>query len=198
MLDETMATDESQNSSPEVKEEGTEDTSTETEATPEAQGIPYDKYHKRVQEVKELKEELENLKSSGSSEGEIYTDEGKALQGDLKALKEEISSVKQENARKDVLISHPILKEKWDEFEEFREDPENKGMNLKTAAKAFMVENELLGSPEPRKGLEKSTGGDKTAPPSAGMTADEVSNLRKNNWEGYLKKVQNGEIQIKE
>ena len=91
------------------------------------------------------------------------------------------------------MVANPILKEKWDEFEEFRSDPDNKGMNLRTAAKAFLVENGLIDAP--RKGLEKSTGGTKVIP-SSGMTAQEAENLMKNDFKKYQELIKKGQLKI--
>lgn len=139
-----------------------------------------------------LEEEVESLKSSTLSEGE-YSDEGKALRGELKTLKSELSEVKSEVAKKDLFIAHPILKDQWGEFEEFRSNPDNKGMNLKTAAKAYLVENGLL--EVPRKGLEKPTGGPRT-PLISGMIAEDVDTLMKTNYKKYYELLKKGQIKI--
>ena len=91
----------------------------------------------------------------------------------------------------------PLLKDKMEDFEEFCADPDNKGMSMKTAAKAFLVENGLFGAPKPRKGLEKPTGGDKT-PKSPGMTAEEAANLRKTNFREWQNRLMKGELKIQE
>lgn len=144
---------------------------------------------------KELEEELENLKSSIPSDSEVYSDEGKALQSKISTLTTELSEVKGELAKKDLLLSQPILKDKWDEFEKFRSDPENKGMNLRTAAKAFLTEMGLL---EPqRKGLEKTTGGPRV-PMASGMSVDDVANLRKNNFKKYQELLKKGLLKIED
>ena len=105
-----------------------------------------------------------------------------------------LNEIRTDSAKKDVLIAHPILKEKWDEFEEFRSDPENKGMNLRTAAKAYLVENGLIDVP--RKGLESPTGGSKVAPASGTMTAQEAENLMKNDFKKYQELIRKGQLKI--
>lgn len=124
---------------------------------------------------------------------EAFSDEGKLLEQKIKALESSLSEVKQDSAKKDVLITHPILKEKWDDFESFREQPDNKGMNLKTAAKAYMIENGMMDTP--RKGLEQTTGGTRTAP-QTGMTADDVKTLRETNFKKYQDMLTKGLIKI--
>ena len=152
---------------------------------------------KSLQEEREKRRIVEGqleeaLKSPTLSE-EVFSDEGKVLEGELKTLKSELSEVKTELAKKDLLISHPILKETWAEFEEFRTSPDNKGMNLKTAAKAYLVENGLLDVP--RKGLEKPTGGDKV-PMASGMTSDDVKTLRETNFKKYQELIRKGQLKI--
>jgi len=112
---------------------------------------------------------------------------------EISKLKDDLSTVKDELAKGKVLERYPDLKEVWSEFDEFRTDDENKGMNLNTAAKAFAIEKGLL---EPnRKGLEKSTGGDK-APAPSGMTAEEVKNLRENDYNKYRDMLKKGQIKM--
>ena len=143
---------------------------------------------------KALEEELETLKSSNLSDEEVVSDEGKILGDKIKNLEASLNEIRTDSAKKDVLIAHPILKEKWDEFEEFRSDPENKGMNLRTAAKAYLVENGLIDVP--RKGLERPTGGSKVPPASGTMTAQEAENLMKNDFKKYQELIRKGQLKI--
>lgn len=109
-------------------------------------------------------------------------------------LQAQVDDLQKKQAVSEVIEKYPILKDKLEDLEAFRELPENKGMNLKTAAKAFVVEKGLL---EPqRQGLERPTGGPRT-PVASGMTADDVANLRNTNFKKYLEMVRNGEIKIK-
>ena len=133
--------------------------------------------------LKEKEQELELLINQ-STQTEAVSDEGRAL-------KSEINSIKEQLAKRDVLDANPVLKDKWKEFEEFRMDPDNKGMNLKTAAKAFLTETGLL--EVRRQGLEQKTGGDRT-PMKTGMTPEEAEELRSKNWKLYQEKLQKGEI----
>lgn len=124
---------------------------------------------------------LNQLNSSVSSEPEEYVSRA------------EFVEVKNKLAKSEVIESHPQLKEVWSEFESFRTDPDNKGMNMKTAAKAFLVEKGLFD--QPRKGLEKATGGPRT-PISTGMSNDDVTNLRTTNYRKYMDMLKKGQIKI--
>lgn len=194
MEDTTSVTQDSQ---PVISEDvKTQEPEAVTEEKPKVQEqsthVPYDRFQEVVKEKQALEEEINNLKSSAVSE-EVFSDEGRVLEKKIKTLETRLDDISRENAKKDLQLSSPIFKEKWDEFETFRGDPENKGMNLRTAAKAFLVENGLLDTP--RKGLEKTTGGSRV-PPSTGMTQDEVETLRKNNFRKYQDMLKKGQIKI--
>ena len=137
--------------------------------------------------VKELEEQI----SSSNPDTEIYSDEGKILKNYISTLEDKLSDVLKSSEKKDVLMDYPQLQDKWTEFEEFRSDPDNKGMSLKTSAKAFLVENGLFTTR--RKGLEKPTGGDKTPKP-AGLTTEDVENIRKNDARRYKKLLAEGAL----
>ena len=140
---------------------------------------------------KGLEDRIALLESSTSSDA--FSDEGRALQRKIEEQDEKIKTILQDNAKKDVLLSYPVIKEKWGEFETFRDDPENKGMNLRTAARAFLLDNGLL---EPnRKGLEKTTGGARV-PISQGMSVDEIKTLRETNFREYQDKLSKGLIKV--
>lgn len=149
-------------------------------------------------EARLLKEENEKLKNPDGKEKKpsAFPDDpgdGQKALKEVSSLKSEISEVKTQLGKKDVLETYPILKEKWEEFEAFRVNPENKGMALKTAAKAYVIENGLIDPP--RKGLESPTGGDKTIA-ITGMTAEQVKDLRENNYKKYTALLKEGKIKI--
>lgn len=146
------------------------------------------------EKVKRLEEEINTIKSSTLPEiEEAFSDEGKLLETKIKNLESKLEILTSESAKKDLQNSNPVFKEKWEEFEAFRQDPENKGMNLKTAAKAFLVEQEIYETP--RKGLEKTTGGPRT-PTSTGMTQEEVETLRTTNFRRYQELLKKGQLKI--
>lgn len=129
-----------------------------------------------------LEERLSTLESSVSSgEDAEYVS------------KSEFAELKTKLTKAEVLSAHPELKDKWDSFEEFREDPENKGMSMKTAAKAFLVEKGLLETP--RKGLEKPTGGQRV-PLTSGMSVEDVKRLRETDFKKYQQMLMKGQLTI--
>ena len=135
--------------------------------------------------------EVERLK--GASIDAPISDEGKFLYSRVQTLEQKLAA-EDEQRRIDALRStYPALKDKSDEFESFRTAPENAGMRIETAAKAFLADNDLLVQPKPRKGLESDTGGGRSAP-KQGMTADEVEDLRVNNFREYSKRIRNGTL----
>lgn len=107
------------------------------------------------------------------------------------ALRRDVESMKQDLAKREVLEANPILKDKWNDLEAFRALPDNQGLSIKTAAKAFIIENNL--SDLSRVGLESKTGGDRQ-PVNTGMTVEQAEELRKNNWRGYQDALQKGLI----
>lgn len=110
-------------------------------------------------------------------------------------LEATVSDLKTQLSKSEVIELHPMLKEMWSDLESFRADPENKGMNLRTAAKAFLVEKGLL-DPQ-RKGLERSTGGG-NVPVKTGMNAEDVKKLRETNFKKYSEMVRKGQIEVSE
>uniref|UniRef100_A0A6H1ZYP9 Uncharacterized protein n=1 Tax=viral metagenome TaxID=1070528 RepID=A0A6H1ZYP9_9ZZZZ len=141
---------------------------------------------------KKLEEELEILQSSTPSEEEVYTDEGKALEKKISALAEKVNSTKEERELEKVYSQYPILKEKAEEFNEFRQADYPKA-KLESVAKLYLAENGLL---EPaRKGLEKPTGGPRI-PLTSGMTADDVKTLRETNFKKYQDMLLKGQIKV--
>ena len=143
----------------------------------------FERLKKAEEEKAELEAALQGLNQDPSGEGNVRL---KELEATVGTLKEEISKAR-------VIELNPQLKEVWSDFEQFRADPENKGMNLNTAAKAFLVEKGLI-TPQ-RKGLESVTGGSKVPQPS-GMTTQEIEDLRKNNYKEYQKRLMSGEIKF--
>lgn len=108
-------------------------------------------------------------------------------------LETTVEDLKSKLLKSEVLESYPILKDKWSDLEEFRSIPDNKGLNLRTAAKAFLVEKGLL---EPqRPGLERQTGGPR-APVASGMSAEDVMQLRTTNYKKYSDMIRKGQIKF--
>src|SRR3990167_1286136 len=165
-----------------------------TEPTELLKSLQEEREKRRLAEEKAklVEEELNTIKSSVPSESEAWSDEGKVLESKIRSLTSELSEVKGELTKKDILIANPMLKDMWEEFETFRDDSENKGMNMRTAAKAFLTEKGLL---EPkRQGLEKPTGGPKQTPSYGTMTADEAKDLREKNPRKYREMIVKDQI----
>lgn len=138
-----------------------------------------------------LAQELELLKTSAPStaQPEVFSDEGLALQNQIKALEKTILTEREEGKLERLRSQNPALRDKSDEFDEFRK--EYQGIPIEKVARLFLSEKGLLSSPE-RKGLESPIGGDKT--PSPGLSEADVKRMRENNPRKYLKALQEGKI----
>lgn len=145
----------------------------------------FERAKKAESKIEELTTEIANLSDQVPSE---FRDER------VSALQTEIADIRQEQAVTKVQEKFPQLKEVWSDFESFRADPDNKGMNLNTAAKAFLAEKGLT-PVQPRKGLENPTGGDRT-PISSGMTTDEIKTLRETDYKKYAEMLRKGQIKV--
>lgn len=143
------------------------------------------------EKVQRLENELKILKDSPASP-EVTTEEGKALQKKIDEGNARIDALTTDNLRKDLYMQYPALKDKSADFEKYLADPDNEGMSLQTAAKAFMVENNI---PVRRLGLEKPTGGDRQ-PPSTGMTVEDIRILRETNFKKYQELLKKGIIKF--
>jgi hypothetical protein len=190
--DQPTTDEESQSTQTESMDEATLKSSqpgTKTDPNLLLQSLKTEREKRRVAE-----EKLNLLEASqvNSVDDTTWSDEGKALKSELGAVNKQIADLKREGAKKDLLIANPLLKEHFADFEEYLEDPENKGMNVKTAAKAFMIDRGLMETP--RKGLEKPTGGDKTPSSLGSMTASDVEKLRTTNYKKYMDMLQKGQL----
>ncbi len=112
---------------------------------------------------------------------------------EIRIIRGQLAEVNQKFARTEVLETFPQLKALWTDFETFRNDPENKGMNIKTAAKAFLTEKGIL-APK-RDGLERPSGGQREPIPQ-GMTAEDIKHLRETNYKKYADMVRKGLIKV--
>jgi hypothetical protein len=164
--------------------------------------LQVERERRRISEIKqkELEEQILILKnSSTSTEGEAFSDEGKLLEQKInsrtQALEAQLAELKEQSAIKDLLTQNPAIKEHFTEFQEYRENPDNKGMNLQTAAKAFMIENDLVENKK-RVGLEKPTGNSREPSTVGKMTAADARKLRETNFKKYQDMVLKDQIQI--
>ena len=144
-------------------------------------------------EAKELKAKISELTSQqvpSETVGFDYEDDTKEK---VKALEEQFNAI-QEKAELDALYAqYPPIKDKASEFDEYRKDyPRHK---LGNVAKLFLAENDLLET-TPRVGLESPTGGARVAPTNGKMTAEDVSRLRRTNYNAYRQMLKEGKLNI--
>ena len=139
----------------------------------------------RAKKAEARVKELELLDNDSSSE---FEDE------DVNKLKNDVTALQSELGQSKLTKKYPQLEETWEDFEKYHQDPENAGMKLETAAKAFLVDKDLLGTR--RKGLEKATGGNK-APQTTGMSLEDIENVRKNDGPKYREMLKKGQIKFK-
>ena len=136
---------------------------------------------------------LKSTEPEPSEDLDVFSDEGKALKGDIKALNEKLRTVERREARREAETEFPFLKDKKEEFDAFLEDEENSRISIKRAAKLFAAENDLL-NPEPvRKGLEQPTGGGQSAPETK-LSTEEAEEIRKTDYRRYEKLIKEGKI----
>lgn len=145
---------------------------------------------RRMRQVAEDK--LKSLSTTDLSEPEVVSDEAKLLKGHIDSLSAKISQMEEDKELESLFVRYPVLKENADKFKDFRltEHPRAK---IESAAKIYLAENGLLEGR--RVGLENPTGGTR-APVTTGMTADDVANLRKNNWKKYQELLSKGLIKM--
>lgn len=142
---------------------------------------------------RELERTLEELERVQQPIVDIVSDEGRLLKGEIERLEGEIRQKEAQHTLSQLQVTYPALKDKTQEFEDFRASTENAGMKLETAAKAFLVERNLLETPVTRKGLEKDTGGGRVQP-KQGRTQEEVTELRTTNFRQYIKELKAGTL----
>lgn len=145
---------------------------------------------KSLQEERDKRRALEDeLKRLSEQPVGNFSDEGQLLKKEIESLKVQMT---EREKLVDLQSKHPVLADKMSEFNEFRSLPENEGMRLETAAKAFLFEKDLLDT-KPRKGLEKDSGGPRTQP-KIGRTEEEIADLRKNNFRKYMSELKKGTL----
>lgn len=125
-----------------------------------------------------------------TSQGDM-SDEGKHLLSKISALETEIEQRKHAEALSTLQTEYPALKDKLADFQDYLAAHETIPMEI--AAKAFLVDNNLIA--QPRKGLERTTGGSR-APQSTGMTPEDIDTLRTTNYREFKRKLQAGELKV--
>ena len=173
-------------------EELVEETVEETPVTPEVPGSKTESslLLKSLQEEREKRRELEEELNAIRSSEDLSDDE---VRVQLQRVQAQLHAITEDKALTDLQGKFPALKDKTEEFNEYKKDfPESK---LEAAAKAFLAEKGLLQSAEPRKGLEKPSGGGRTAP-SQGLSPDDIKDLRENNYRKYSQLLREGKIKV--
>ena len=122
-----------------------------------------------------------------------YSDEGRALKGEINTLKEELGSFKREKEEQLIYSKYPQLKDKQEEFKEFLVDPEHRGLKFEKVAKLFLLDHDMLGESTPRKGLERPTGGSKTGT-STSYSEEDVKRLRETQPRKYIEMLRKGTL----
>jgi len=110
----------------------------------------------------------------------------------VEKLERELAEERAKETLSALQSTYPALKDKSSEFNEYLS--QNPGVSMVIAAKAFLVDHQLLETPT-RKGLEKSTGGPR-APVKQGLSVEEIEDLRVNNYRKYSDMIRKGEIKF--
>lgn len=160
------------------------------------QSLKDEREKRRLLEV-ELAEARKTSIPPALPDGE-FSDEGKAIisffnEKHVQPLTSQVQSLTEQLATEKLLAVYPALKDKLSEFNEFRRS--RSGYSLEDAAKLFMSETGMTPAAPKRKGLEHPVGGDRTPTPQ-GMTKEDIENLRKNNYNQYIKLLKEGKIVI--
>lgn len=141
---------------------------------------------------RDLESELAAFKSQQQTE-EVVSDEGKALLKKISDLETKLTEGEKQKMWQNIQEKFPVLKDKAQEFTDYQDS--NPGMSVETAAKAFLVEHDLMQTPQIRKGLEKTGGGQRQAP-QTGLSMEDVEDLRVNNYRKYSDMVRKGQIKF--
>lgn len=175
--------------------EGLEPQKIQEETAPQADVISEDELAELKHKAEVSSQNFERLKKAEEENEtlrrQLETNQSSSKPED-KDLKQRLTALEQTLLKQELVEANPILKDVWKEFQDYHSHPDNVGMSLKTAAKAFLVEKELI-TPT-RKGLENPTGGDKKPP--SGMNSDDIARLRTNNFRQYRDMLKKGQIKV--
>jgi hypothetical protein len=145
-----------------------------------------------LQKERAKRKELEELLAKQNSPDiEVFSDEGKALQSQIRKLEAQVTAANEEKLLSSVQSKYPAISDKMEEFNEFRQSYPT--ANIDSVAKLFLVENDLLQPKTPPKGLEKGSTGPRTIP-KQGMTSEDVKDLRTKNYKQYMEMLMAGKL----
>jgi hypothetical protein len=183
-------------SAPEQIQEPAPVLATEPEQKPKGSQTPPEFLYAALAEERELRKQAEAKLAEITpvlSTDEVFSDEGKAIKGEVETLKERLEQFEDAQRLKDLQSLYPALKDKTAEFEDYRKDfPRHK---LENVAKLFLTENGLMQVTQERKGLEQPSGGGHRDAVSLDMTADDAKTLRETNYKKYLELLHAGKLQ---
>lgn len=129
--------------------------------------------------------DLQNALASGDTSSE----EAKILKDQITELQGQMATLAGEKVLTDLQTRYPALKDKASEFNEFQK--KYPGVAHDDVAKLFLSENDLLDASKPRRGVEKPSGGGRTAG-KQGYTFAQIEDMRKNNYRKYTKLLKEG------
>lgn len=153
----------------------------------------FERAKKAEAKEKELQEKVKTLEEQ-LTDNTGFIDPDANVRTEIEELKTKFARLEEEKDLSSIFIQYPALREKQEEFDEYRRDfPASK---IGIAAKAFLAEKDLLDVQTPRKGLEPARGGKKTPPQSGKMSADDVKRLRTENYSQYIKLLRTGKIEV--
>ena len=147
--------------------------------------------YERAKKAELRVKELEKLIESKSSEEPEYLTDDEVTRKDVSEIKKELASFKENQTLERLGNLYPAIKEKSDEFEEFK--MEYPGIALDKVAKIFVAEKGYVEQLKPRLGLEKPTGGFKSQIKS-GFSHDEIKRLRETQPRRYEQMLRSGKI----
>ena len=180
-----------------VEETTPEETEVVTDVTSQTQVKAGDKTPpnallESLQKERAKRKELEELLAKQNSPDiEVFSDEGKALKGQIDSLKAQLTALTEDKILSSVQAKYPAIADKMEEFNEFRQSYPT--ANMDSVAKLFLVENDLLQPKAPPKGLERGSTGPRTIP-KQGMTSEDVKDLRTNNYKKYMDMLVAGKL----
>lgn len=125
-----------------------------------------------------------------SEEPEYLTDD-EVTRKELLELKRKFASLEDSQALEKLSILYPAIKDKADEFNEFKAD--YPGVAMDKIAKIFVSEKGYTEQLNQKKGLEKPTSGSKSQHKS-GMSQDEVKRLREDQPRRYQQMLRSGKL----
>lgn len=150
-----------------------------------------EKLAQTTEQKKHWREKYErDIVPKSSEELELLTDD-EVTRKEIGLLKQELASFKENQQLAKVADLYPAIKEKSDEFNEFR--AEYPGIALDKVAKIFVAEKGYGEQLKPRIGLEKPTGGSK-ANLKSGFSQDEVKRLRETQPRRYEQMLRSGKL----